>query len=373
MTLHPDDVLFFHEVAAAMRRVAKAYQLPLRDVHPTVDPDYSTSALGTCAYDGTIHLTLRGMRDGVWDDEPRHEQDVWETAAHELAHLRHMNHGVAFQEFEQEMLVAVRNQQSDHREKVLARLVKMQASRDGEAALGNMDAAEAFAAAINRMLIEYELHPSDVDYARVSDDPVVELRVDLEKYRIAAKRIRVAWQESLARVVARAHLCSFLICTGTNSITFVGTRSHATVAEYVYGTLVPAVVKLQYQDYHAYYVAEHKQGRRVTPGFAESWYGAFITRITQRFEDARRAAVAAVPDDVPGAQTQALIRLDGALAKVRQYVDHKFARKRRYVSALGGVGGVHAEGRAMGRAAADKVVIGRRGVTGGAGARRLLN
>ncbi len=32
MMLHPDDVLFFHEVANAVRNVARQYQLPLRDV-----------------------------------------------------------------------------------------------------------------------------------------------------------------------------------------------------------------------------------------------------------------------------------------------------------------------------------------------------
>jgi hypothetical protein len=43
--LHPDDVLLFHEVANAMRHVAKQYELPLRTVVPHPDCHYTTSPL----------------------------------------------------------------------------------------------------------------------------------------------------------------------------------------------------------------------------------------------------------------------------------------------------------------------------------------
>jgi hypothetical protein len=174
--LHPDDVLLFHEVAAAMRRVARRYDLALAAVTGHPKPDYRTSPLGDCSRDGHIRLVLRGQAAGQWDAEPRRPEDVWDTAAHELAHLRHHNHGVAFQEFEEEMREAVRNQSEDHREKILRKVVKLQAQRDSEAKLGNAEAAEAFASAVNRMLLDYELSPTDVDYARTAaDDPVVEI------------------------------------------------------------------------------------------------------------------------------------------------------------------------------------------------------
>jgi hypothetical protein len=243
----------------------------------------------------------------------------------------------------------------------------MQKSRDGEASIGNLEAAEAFAGAINRMLIEYELNPSDIDYARTTDnDPVVEIRVDMQAHGIEKKRTRIAWQESLARIVAKSHLCTFLIQPGSNTIIFVGTKSHATVAEYAYGIMVPAVAKMACYDYHKAQAAYAKRGENhLIAGFSASWHLAFLSRVMERFDAARAAAVQAAVADVPGAESQALIRLDGALVKVRKYIDDKFC-SRRSASALNSMrGGDHVAGRTAGRAAADRMVIGRRGVTGG--------
>lgn len=378
--LHPDDVLFFNEVADVIRKVAKHYNLPLTRVEPASMPASGMIGfLGRCHSDGLIELVMRATVDGQFVDEPRTPEDVWRTAAHELSHLRHMNHGLGFQTFELEMREAVANFRVDHRQKVIDKLVKIQALRESEAALGNTAAAEAFAAAMNKMLIEHELSPSDIDYARATDkDPIVELPVDLSKYRIELKRTRVAWQESLARTVANAHLCTFLLRPGSNRIWFVGTKSHATVAEYVFGTLVPAATVMCNAAYHQYGLdcaaaaGEPGKWRAGAPGFRESWTHAFIKRITERFDEARKAAVAEVAPDVPGAQSTALIRLDGALVRVRQYIDDKF-KSRRGAAPLQRINDRNAEGRARGRAAADAMPIGRRGVTGGRSVKGLLS
>jgi hypothetical protein len=366
--LHPDDLLFFNEVVQAMRHVARAYELPLRSVTPFPMPEQGLAdRLGDCNGSGDIRLVMRATVNGEWCEEPRTPEKVWRTAAHELAHLRHMNHGAAFQEFWQELELAMQNRQADHREKVLARLVKMQASREGEAAIGNLEAAEAFASAINRMLLEYELNPSDIDYARATDrDPVIELPIDLAKYAIKKKRTRIAWQESLARIVAKSHLCTFLVASGTNKIWFVGTKSHATVAEYAYGIMVPAVEKMACYDYHKAQAAYAKRGENhLIAGFSASWYDAFLKRVEERFEAARKQVVTQAGVDVPGGSSQALIRLDGALVKVRQYMDDKFKARRRAAHSLERPRGSHAAGVAAGKAAADRMVIGRRGVAGG--------
>lgn len=366
MNLHPDDVLFFHEVVAAMRRVAKKYDLPLRSVSPEPNPE-APCHLGTCSVDGCINLVFRFQVDGEWT-EPRRPEDVWKTAAHELAHLKHFNHGVKFQEFEEELREAMENQQEDHRQKVLRKLIKMQECRDGEAKLGNSAAAEAFAAMINKMLIENELRPSDVDYARAGDDdPVIEVKTNLDAYKIPKAKMRLAWMESLARVVAGAHLCRHLVSTHSNNIWFVGTRSHALVAEYAFGTLVRAAWTLADQEYVRYYRECAKAGDSTkAQGFRPAWKDAFVGRIRERFDEAREQAIKEVTmaDGVPAdSSTTALVRLNGAMTKVAGYIDDKFGKRRKYISALNGGRDFHAEGRARGRAAADRMTIGRRAVT----------
>lgn len=372
--IHPDDVLLFESTRALMFRVAKKYDLRLVQVIPEPRPEYKTSALGTCNAGGVICLTMRGMSNGVWDTEPRRAKDVRNTAAHELAHLRHMDHSPAFQEFEEEMQEAVANQSEDHREKVLRRLVKMQAQRDGEAKLGNEKAAEAFAAAVNRMMLEYELKPSDLDYQRsTQDDPVIELMFDHKKHGTKAKHSRIAWEESLARVVAKANLCSFLIRSGSNAIWFVGTRSHATVAEYTYGILVREATKLADKEYLKFFYRCQAEGDVTRArGFRAAWLDAFVGRVRERLEDERQQMVRDIAADLPpGSASTALLRIDNALVKTQAYIDQKFARKRKYAAALNGGRCGHQDGRAWGRAAADRMALGRRGV-GAGGARGAL-
>lgn len=370
LTLHPDDVLFFNEVRTAMQNVAKRYALPLRSIEPATMPESGMiDYLGRCYSSGDIELVMRATVNGQFVESPRSPADVWRTAAHELAHLKHMNHGAAFHEFFMELMVAIDNQQVDHKEKMIAKLVKMQASRDSEAAIGNTEAAEAFASAINRMLIEYELNPTDLDYARATDkDPVIEMRVDLTKYAIDKKKTRVAWQESLARVVAKAHFCTFLLRPGSNTIWFVGTKSHATVAEYVYGTLVPAANTMSIKEKYRYGAECFKRDGhwKGVNGFREAWLTSFIERITERFDEARQAVVTELAVEMPGGTSHALVRLNGALVKVNQYIDDKFKSRRSGAHALSSGRSNNAEGAARGRAAANSMTIGRRGVTGSA-------
>jgi hypothetical protein len=377
LPLHPDDLLFFQEVSAAMRRVAKAYGLPLRSItHLPMPEEGLSDRLGDCNGAGDIRLVMRAAENGEWADAPRTPEKVWETAAHELAHLRHMNHGHAFQELLIELLDALRNQTEDHKEKLIGKLVKMQKSRDGEAALGNTEAAEAFATAINRMLIENELNPSDLDYARSTDrDPVIELRVDLAKYQIKGSKTRVAWQESLARIVAKGHLCTYLLRSGSNQIWFVGTKSHATVAEYVYGMLVPAAFAMSEQARRDFRNECRRKcnytkmdGFPEAFGYREAWIAAFVKRVDERLHEARAEAVKEAEaretrTTVPGGESQALMRLSGALVKVNAYIDEKFKGKRG-AGALRSKYRDNAAGSAAGRAAADRMPIGRRGVSG---------
>ena len=104
MTIHPDDILLFTEVVAAMRRVARKYGLPLRNISGYPMPKLGfADRMGDCNYSGDIRLVLRCTENGQWCQDPISPDEVWDTAAHELTHLRHMNHGLEFQDFYEEL------------------------------------------------------------------------------------------------------------------------------------------------------------------------------------------------------------------------------------------------------------------------------
>lgn len=378
MTIHPDDVLTFTEVVAAMRRVAAAYQLPLRSVTGLPMPATGMAdRLGDCAYTGDIRLVLRCTENGQWCEEPINPQIVWETAAHELAHLKHMNHGPAFLDFCEELQTAMDNQQVDHRQKILNKLVKLQKSRESEAAIGNAEAAEAFAGMINKMLIEYELNPTDIDYAAATDrDPIIEIRTNLVAYGVEISKVRMAWQETLAGFIANAHLCTILVRPNSNDITFVGTKSHATVAEYVYGTMVPAIAKMSKAAEVTYWRATGSgRGKdNKARGYRAAWIDAFIKRIWERFMEARRQAVAEAAARSGPSSSTGLMRLDGAMIKVRKYIDDKFASRGKAARTIGSLNHRsrnHQDGRAAGREAADNITLGRRGLASGVAPKQL--
>lgn len=369
--IHPSDIGLFKTVKDAMEFVAKTYELPLKSITPMANPEYSSAPLGDCSSDGNIRLTLRGMENGRWAEESRAEQDVWRTAAHELSHLRFMDHESHFWEFMMELETALNNRRVDYQQKLIDKLVKLQAQKNSERELGNIEAAEAFAGMINKMLIEFELSQSDIDYARSADkDPVIEIFCDLSKYRPKShwrkeyqaenKNKRIAWQEELARVVANGHLCTFLIQQNSNRITFVGTKSHAIVAEYCYGTLVHAAQRMSVDANYAYNKFTSPDLKR--PGYRESWLAAFVARIAERLREIKLASVKNVSPDL-NVQNNALMRLNQSLVKTQKYIDDKFSGKNvKYASELQRGRMRNRNGVEDGKAAADRMNIGRRGL-----------
>lgn len=246
-------------------------------------------------------------------------------------------------------------------DRVLDKLSKLRAARDGEAHLGNSAAAEAFAEAINRLLLQHELSEVDIPIGG-TEEPIVELRVNLESHGIKRSRVRVGWQEALARVVAPAHLCKFLVTRGTNFITFVGTKSHTTVAEYAYGVLAASANRMSMEAREEWWRTECG-GRHLESGnFRAAWLTGFIERIGERFDEARKKEVAAAPSS-----STALVKLEGALVRAKQYVDEKY-KKKSIPSATMGTGNF--DGYVAGRKAANDVALGRKGV--GQGTQKVI-
>lgn len=195
---------------------------------------------------------------------------------------------------------------TEEKSKLLSKLAKLKAAQEGEAKLGNEEAAQAFAAKLNDMLLQHELTMSDVEWAATHDDEMVELGADLEKHGIKRARVRCAWQEALASVVAEANMCQVIVRKGTNRVAFVGTRAHAAIAEYSFCVLARAADDLSRKAYNKKFYGLKNSGQDVAGarGYRASWLTAFVTRLYWRFREERLRA-----GSNAGA---ALVRLDTA-------------------------------------------------------------
>jgi len=72
-------------------RLAQTFELPLRGVH--AESRRVRRRYGVCYSDGTIKIRLRSVRNG----ELLRESSLVDTLCHELAHLRHFDHGFRFE------------------------------------------------------------------------------------------------------------------------------------------------------------------------------------------------------------------------------------------------------------------------------------
>lgn len=166
--------------------------------------------------------------------------------------------------------------------------------------------------------------------------------------------------------MAPAHLCKVIVSRGSNCITFVGTKSHVTVAEYAYGVLAAAADRMSKEARDAYWRRHRDDPDFESGNFRAAWLNGFIGRIDERFAEARRAEVAAASQHGTNSST-ALIRLDQALVRAKNYVDEKYKKTIPGASMSSGC----LQGLIEGRKAADAVKLGQRGVESG-GKRPLL-
>jgi predicted metal-dependent hydrolase len=72
-------------------RLAQTFELPLRALH--AESRRVRRRYGVCYEDGTIKIRLRSVRNG----ELLRESSLVDTLCHELAHLRHFDHGLRFE------------------------------------------------------------------------------------------------------------------------------------------------------------------------------------------------------------------------------------------------------------------------------------
>jgi hypothetical protein len=260
---------------------------------------------------------------------------------------------------------------------LLEKLAKIKAQAAGEAAIGNEEAAQAFAAKLQAMLLHHKLHMSDVDTINLEqEDPVGVHRVNFRAHDIPLKKRRVQWSEELASAVAWAHFCRILCHPGSNRISFVGRKEDALVAEYTFVTLYRAVERLADDAYAKFSTAcvkeckycglpkeDHETRWRSCGGFEPNWdkargyrpsyVDAFITRLANRLWHERKKVE---QETTAASGSTALVCLRNAETAVKKYMEEHYGKKR--ADEFGGNQNVNYDGYRDGRRDADRVNLG---------------
>lgn len=248
--------------------------------------------------------------------------------------------------------------------RILNKLTKLKNMAEGAAAVGNEAEAQAFAAMFQRLMTEHKIEMSDLEFAKLEEsDPVARYEIDYSKYRgtgYKETKVRVAWMERLASIIARAHFCRIILWSGSNRISLVGRKSDVQVAEWMIITLQRAAEKIATHAHSAYSWEVYKVDRNTSRarGFKGAFLQAFIMRLAERYENERNSQVGT-------SQSTALVRVRKEEAAVEDFMkklaDSKQTKKSTQLRRLAEH---HGEGIRRGRAAADKINLTGKAVAG---------
>ena len=270
---------------------------------------------------------------------------------------------------------------TDRRQKAIDRATKLRASMQSERELGNDAAAQAFASAMSRMLLEHELLNSDLDQhehegAMKVEEPIIERQVSLESMGIKTAARSNASLTHLAQVVGRAHLAKILVSRRSNALWFVGTALACETSEFMLATLWRSLGKLARSSYKqaasAQRALQMEVGTRPESSqvYTQSFKQAFICHLAIRYKEELDATVTrfdtvhAEAEANTAPQQTGLMVVNNAIARVQSYVDSKYGKPRR---GRGGRGSssYSSLGSAAGRAAANGVNLRANGLGSG--------
>jgi hypothetical protein len=179
------------------------------------------------------------------------------------------------------------------KERVLEKLAKLIKHEESARSLGSMEEAEAFAAKINRFLLEHKLTMSQVQLEKQDvEDPIGDERFNPADHGIKFSRKRVAWQERLGGILARANCCRILVVPGSNILYFVGRTSDRQVVMYLYGMLAQMIDKESNRAYWKEYNRAWYDGTTdELRGFKAAWVDGAIVSLGSRFKEQRQEVV----------------------------------------------------------------------------------
>lgn len=207
-------------------------------------------------------------------------------------------------------------------ERIIEKIAKLKAHAESAQSIGNSEEAAAFAAAMQRLMDNYNLNMTEVELHNLNQtDPVVEVMYDAErwsKFGFKECNHRQSWSELLGGVVAQGYHCKVLLYRG-NRLSFIGRRSDAEIAEYLFLTLRRLAIQLvqRARTVHMIKAVDSGNYADMMKNFKSSFLLGFVMAISTRLRE-QQAQTLSEHKDNPGA----LVRLNSADGEVAKYLSN---------------------------------------------------
>lgn len=186
---------------------------------------------------------------------------------------------------------------------IVERIKKLSAHADSAAKIGSQAEAEAFAAKVSSLLLEYNLSLSDIPVDERPDDRIDRTHFDPLAYGLKAKKSRVLWQEQLAVIIAEANFCRVFVSVGRNSVSFIGKAHNRDVVVWLYSQLVAGIEATADKEYVRFFYKCRDEGDVTKArGYRGSFLLGCVTAIASRLKKDRLALL----DINPSAQALVL-------------------------------------------------------------------
>jgi hypothetical protein len=185
---------------------------------------------------------------------------------------------------------------TEEMEVVIRKIQKLQAHSENAAEIGNVREAENYATAMRRLMDQYRISMSEVQFVDYRQkEQIQEHRIKWKDFDLEETKRRCLWIENLSRMVCRAYGCRVVVIHKSNAILLIGRENTCKIAEYTIVTLRRAAERLA-----AYALKEtgvpfldameflgkmkESDRNKNTRRWKQSWLDGFTSKIEKRLE-----------------------------------------------------------------------------------------
>lgn len=245
------------------------------------------------------------------------------------------------------------------REELFRKLRKMKAHEESAREIGSEAEAEAFASHISKLLADYKLEMTDVQFSQAEkSDPINQFLLVWDKYPdMKSTKRRTVWIEQLAVAICKFNGCLILVHRASNDLTIVGKESNRIATEYMLVCLVRSANRIADDNYRKFYYQMKVVGRKdKVKGYKASFLNGFVNRLGDRLQ----AEQDKLKQKTEEGESLALVRVNTERKDVTRWTQQNMNVGRG--SPVGGRKSGNAAGYEHGQNTANRVKIGTKGI-----------